>query len=234
MSQYTVHEQRIYEGEWWFSCTGKNHCGVLVEYSLNNYENYANDFLYSTPIHTSARCPQCGSELEWGGYSGGSPVSDRLVSLLEGGHYMAATVILSAIIESSIMDLLWAALVDNGVQPSRSNKIAGGRMNRIEAIKTIESLTDWQIQDIEFPARNLVAHGKGFMYSEKVYQNKLHDQVIQIRKWVEKIARNKTLDNFNPSESTRWLLFMSHWSNWLVTWVDTKFLCEKAPSPEGE
>jgi hypothetical protein len=81
MSQYRLREQRIYEGEWWFYCTGKNHCGPLVEYSLNKYEDYADNFLGNTPTHAYAHCPICASELMWAGYSGDSPISDSLVSL---------------------------------------------------------------------------------------------------------------------------------------------------------
>jgi hypothetical protein len=226
MSQYRLREQRIYEGEWWFYCAGKNHCGPLVEYSLNKYEDYADNFLGNTPIHAYAHCPICASELVWEGYSGDSPISDGLVSLLENSHYMASTVILSAIVENSIKNLLWAALVDNGEKPKRANKIADDRMHRIEAIKKIKSLNNWEIEDITFPARNIVAHGKGFLREEQEYQNELREQAIKIRKWVEKIAKDRMPDNFNPSESGRWLLFMNHWSMWLIEYVVARYLNE--------
>ncbi|MGH8550245.1 MAG: hypothetical protein ACRERU_16915 [Methylococcales bacterium] len=120
MSQYRVGKYGIYEGEWWFSCTTKNCKGFLVDYSLNEYANYAEHFLYSTPIHTNASCQLCDGALEWGGYSGGLPISNSLGSLLLTKHYMASTVILSAIIEKSLQNLLWAPLV-NGIEQGRAN-----------------------------------------------------------------------------------------------------------------
>jgi hypothetical protein len=139
---------------------------------------------------------------------------------------MASTVILSAVVENSIKNLLWAALVDNGEKPKRANKIADDRMHRIEAIKKIKSLNNWEIEDITFPARNIVAHGKGFLREEQEYQNELREQAIKIRKWVEKIAKDRMPDNFNPSESGRWLLFMNHWSMWLIDYVVARYLNE--------
>jgi hypothetical protein len=224
MSQRRIHEYRIYEGEWWFYCTTDNCGGCLVEYSLNEYEEYVNNFLYNTPLHTSENCHLCGRELEWAGYSGGSPISDSLVALLRNKHYMASTVILSAIIENSLENLLWAALVDNGVSKDRANKVADGRLNRLDIIKTTVSLTNLKIKDISFPSRNLVAHGKGFLHSEESYRDELRKQVVQIRTWVERIFDGKLPSNFMPTECERWILFMNHWSNWLINYVDTKLL----------
>lgn len=227
MSQYRVGENRIYEGEWWFSCTPATCQGFLVEYSLNNYEDFADNFLYSMPIHRNESCHLCGNGLEWCGYSGGSPISDSLVSLLQNGHFMASTVILSATLENSLRNLLWAALVDNGVEQRRANKVADGRLNRIDTINIIVALTDLPVRDIAFPARNLVAHGKGLTLSETLYKDELKKQIGEIRKWVSQILNGKCLSNFMPSESERWLLFMDHWSNWLVSYVDLKLLKEE-------
>lgn len=137
---------------------------------------------------------------------------------------MAATVILSAIVENSLSNLLWSALVDSGVEASRANKVADGRMSRLDIINTAAALTDLEIKDISFPSRNLVAHGKGFIRNEESYRVDLQHQIIKIRKWIERILNGKVPDNFMPTECERWLLFMDHWSRWLVNYVDVQLL----------
>lgn len=203
MSQYRVREYRVYEGEWWFYCCKQDCNGSLVEYSLNEYENYADSFLNNFGTHSYVGCHLCGDGLAWGGYSGGSPISNSLVSLLKNKHYMASTVILSAIIENSLENLLWAALVDNGVEQGRANKIADGRLNRMDIISMVASLSNLSIKDISFPSRNLVAHGKGFSRAEENYRVDLQKQIAQIRKWVERILDGKVPDNFMPTECER-------------------------------
>ena len=227
MSQYRINEYRIYEGEWYFQCTNKECHGTIVEYSLNEYEDYADKFLKGAygPIHAYEVCHNCNNPLEWSGYSGNSPISNSLISLLNSGHYMAATVILSAVVENAISNLLWAALVDNGVDKKCANDIASGRISRIDSINMISSLTGIQIKDIVFPSRNLVAHGKGFNKSEQQYKNDLVAQIDKIHAWIKKALGNKELSNFNPSECERWLLFMKHWSSWIVRYVKPKLLC---------
>lgn len=227
MSQYRINEHRIYEGEWYFGCDYQVCNGFLIEYALNDYENLASNFLYNTPLHVYERCHLCGRELEWGGYSGGSPITDSLVSLLKNNHYMASTVILSAIIENALNNLLWAALVDNKVDKNRANKIADGGMSRFDTIKMIRSLTNLQVKDISFPIRNLVAHGKGLTQSESFYKSELKKQVEQIRSWVGHILKDKHPSNFMPSECERWRLFMDHWSNWLVSYTNQNVFDDK-------
>jgi hypothetical protein len=224
MSQYRVREQRVYEGEWWFYCYKQDCQGCLVEYSLNEYEDYADSFLNHFGAHSYAGCHLCGDGIVWGGYSGGSPISDSLVALLKNKHYMASTVILSAIIDNSLENLLWAALVDNSVDKARANNIADGRLNRKDIINMVASLSNLKIKDIAFASRNLVAHGKGFLRNEESYRVDLQKQIIQIRKWVEQILDGKVPNNFMPTECERWLLFMDHWSRWLVNYVDAQLL----------
>lgn len=224
MSQFRIDEQRIYEGEWRFCCCTKDCNGFQVEYSLNEYEDYADNFLHCTAAHKNAYCQLCSGTLVWVGYSGGSPISDSFVALLKDKHYMAATVILSAIIENSLSNLLWSALVESGVESSLANKVADGRMSRLDIINTVASLTDLEIKDISFPSRNLVAHGKGFMRDEESYRVDLQRQIIQIRKWVERMLGGRIPNNFMPTECERWLLFMNHWSRWLVDYVDLQLL----------
>ncbi len=227
MSQYRINEHRIYEGEWVFYCVNSD-CrnGVFIEYSLNEYEDHASYFLdgSSGPIHTNAWCQNCGRPLEWAGYSGNSPISDKLVSLLNNNHFMASTVILSAILENSLNNLLWAALVDNGINPKKANKIADGRIVRIDMIKMISSLTEFKINDIAFESRNLVAHGKGFFLDEKHYQKDMLQQIDKISSWVISISKKIQPNNFNPTECERWVLFMTHWSNWLKSYIKPHFL----------
>jgi len=227
MSQYRVNEYRIYEGEWRFHCINAT-ClnGTLIEYSLNKYEDYADYFLdgKSGPIHTNAWCENCNSSLEWAGYSGNSPISDNLVSLLENHHFMAATVILSAIIENSISNFLWSALVDNGMSYEKANNLADGRLGRIDSIHMLSSLTGFKIKDISFKSRNLVAHGKGFFLSEEEYQKDLSEQAEKILIWTEDIHEKIKPNRFNPTECERWILFMHHWSKWLIIYIKNNFL----------
>jgi hypothetical protein len=160
--------------------------------------------------------------LAWDGYGGGSPVTDSLVSLLRSRYFMASTVILSAILESSIRDLVWAALVDNGVDRERANKVADGRMNRVDSLGLVASLTGLRIKDLSFPYRNLVAHGKGFGVPEGKYQAEIETQIRRLREWVDDIKCGQTIANYCPPEVDRWLLFMSHWSGWLESyWAET-------------
>jgi hypothetical protein len=225
MSQYRVNEHRIYEGEWRFVCFPD--CkGFLVEFSFDKYDNKAGQFLYNTPIHTCERCHLCNRELEWEGYSGGSPISDRLVSLLEGRHFMVSTVLLAAMVENALRNLLWAVLVDNGVDMQRANRVADGRMSRMDTIRTINALADLKVKDIAFPVRNLVAHGKELTRPQSKYEDDLRTQIAQIRRWVNHIREGQNPSNFMPSECERWLLFMSHWSYWLDSYVFKKLLVE--------
>lgn len=143
---------------------------MVDEYGLNDYESNAGESLNNMGCYNYERCRSCSYELVWGGYGGGSPVTNSLVSLLENTHFMASTVILSAVLETSIGDLTWAVLVDSGIDWERANKVADGRMNRIDCINLIVSLTDLEIKDISFPYRNLVAYGKGFVVKEDEYR----------------------------------------------------------------
>lgn len=222
---------RIYEGEWVFSCINSS-ClnGTVIEYSLNDYEDYADYFMDSRGIHTTNLCEKCNSPLEWLGYSGGAPISDSLASLIKNGHYMASTVILSAIIENVISDLLWASLADSGVSQEKANKIADSRLGRIDSINIIRELTDIDIKDISFPSRNLVAHGKGFSNSEGHYKKELLLQFKKIDEWVKRMLKNRKVESFNPSEIDRWLMFIRHWSTWLNTYLKPVLTSEEAPS----
>lgn len=133
---------------------------------------------------------------------------------------MASTVIISTIIENALSNLLWASLVDNDIEKGRTNKVADGYFSRFDTIKMIVSLTNLHIKDISFPVRNLVAHSKGLIQSENFYKSELENQIKQMRKWVEPILKYTKPGNFTPTECERWLLFMDHWSNWLVCYTD--------------
>lgn len=215
-----LYEYRIYEGEWLFVCRP---CGTyLVEYSFYEFDKLADYFLSNMNFHATEPCHRCAGPLEWAGFSGDMPISESLVSLIENGHYMAATVILASITENAINNLLWAALVDNGVDKEKANLLANGRMNRADVLQMVRSLTQWPIKDIAFPVRNLVAHGKGFGKQEAFYRDELRKQVASICQWVERILQDVQPTNFMPTECERWLLFMDHWSSWLVSYMEKK------------
>jgi hypothetical protein len=162
----------------------------------------------------------CAGPLEWAGFSGDIPISESLVSLMKNGYFMVATVILASITENTINNLLWAALVDSGIEKGKANSLTNGRMNRGDAIEMIRSLTQWPVKDIAFPVRNLVAHGKGFGKQEVFYREELGEQATSIRQWVERILKEVQPKNFMPTECERWLLFMNHWSSWLVSYLE--------------
>jgi hypothetical protein len=81
-------------------------------------------------------------------------------------------------------------------------------------------MTVWPIDDIIFPTRNLVAHGRGFENDEHFYQSELVKQIVAIRKWIGPICQEIKPTGFMPKETNRWLLFMDHWSSWLTSIVD--------------
>jgi hypothetical protein len=215
-SQNRLRERRIYEGEWFFCCQTQGCSGLVVEHCLNEHESHADTFLGNDGFHALERCRCCAGYLEWAGYSGDSPISNGLIRLLDGNHFMAATVILSAIVENSIQNLLWACLSDSGVDMSRANHIADGRLPRPSMIELIKALSDLPIRDIQFPSRNLVAHGRGFLREEEAYRVDLINHLQRIREWIEAITKDRELSRFMPTECDRWMLFMDHWSRWLT------------------
>ena len=75
MSQFRIREYRVYEGEWRFFCCKQDCQGYLLEYSLNEYESHAENFLNHYGAHSYEGCHLCGDGLVWASYSGGSPIS---------------------------------------------------------------------------------------------------------------------------------------------------------------
>lgn len=229
MSQRRINELRIYEGEWNFFCPTDGCGGYSVEYCLSDYmcgrgdqfiHSDADRFLNTYAQYDSAWCPICKLPLQWVGYSGSSPISASLVSLVKTGHFMAAIVILAAITESAIQDLLWASLVDGGIEPGKANSIADGRLSRPIMVDLIKKLTDRPVVDISFPTRNLIAHGRGFLEDEEFYRAELKKQIAIIRNWVSKVLDARPPPNIMPTQVERWLLFMDSWAQWLVDYID--------------
>lgn len=153
------------------------------------------------------------------------PISDSLVALLKNGHFMAATTILAAIMENSLRNLAWAALVDAGVGKSKANSLVNAGISRAEALRIARSLTGIPLRDIAFPSRNLVAHGRVFGETEDVFRVEILKQVESVRKWVADILKYRQPGYLNPTECERWLLFMKHWSEWLKTLVQAEVIC---------
>ena len=197
---------RYYEGEWLFICQScKKNPGIVFEYGLNDYDKISGSSLNNCGLHSSEYCKNCGDPLVWAGYGANSPVTDKLIDLLKDGHFMASTVILSAIIENSIRDLLWAVLSDRGMETKTSDEVAELNLGRIEMIKIISTISGLKINDISFSTRNLVAHGKGFTLEEKEYKSKLKNQINNIEQWVSTIVSDVELNNYCPNETQRWL-----------------------------
>lgn len=219
-----IYSRRVYEGEWFFHCSPE--CGVfLVEYSFYDYDHYADRFMDNTGAHTYERCSVCGSQLMWAGFSGDMPISDSLVALLRNKHFMAATVILAAIMENSLRNLAWAALVDAGVSKNKANSLVNASISRVEALRIAQSLTGIPLRDIAFPSRNLVAHGRAFGESEDAFRGEVCKQTEAVHKWVADIFKHRQPGYLKPTECDRWLLFMRHWSEWLKTFVQTEVNC---------
>lgn len=221
--QDRIYYRRLYEGEWWFVCQPP--CkGYIVEYSFCEIDRRADRFLTLTGTHSSEICHLCLGTLEWAGFSGDMPISDSLISLIKSEHFMAATVILAAVTENLINNLLWASLIDSGVDRQRANAVANGRLGRFDSLNIIKSLSGLQIPDISFPVRNLVAHGKGFGKHEAAYKEDLRTQIAQIVRWTAKIWKGRTPKSFMPTEIERWLLFLGHWTDFLENYVGQKLL----------
>lgn len=220
MQQHPVNRSnyRTYEGEWNFVCR-KPCTGFLVEYSFHKFDSLSSDFLTNTPLHALEVCGLCGEPLEWAGYAGEMHTTNGILQLFETGNFMVSTVIIAAFIENAINNLLWAALVDNGLNIEKADKIVCGRIQRHDQIGIIRSIINWPIKDINFPVRNLVAHGKGFFYSQDYYKQEVLKQAKNIRKWIERVTNEIPMINFMPSECERWLLFMNVWSDGLNSYI---------------
>lgn len=223
-------EQRIYEGEWLFTC--RPWCGgFLVEYSFSGREDDAGSFLSNLGIHANERCRKCGEPLEWAGFSGGMPATESFLSLVETKHYMPATVILASLTEMFIGCLVFAALTDHGLSEENANKIANLRMGRYERVQICKALLSWPIGELSFPVRNLVAHGAGFDEDHARWMDDIVQQVAAIRSWFLRIsAAVPTPDRFMPTQSQRWLLFMDHWSQWLSSNIESLISTAVSPS----
>lgn len=209
---------RIYEGEWIFICL--NNCGgYLIEFSFNvdhdPSRNIMDFYDRSSDAHVSARCNDCGGILKWYGCIPHLTVSKSLSTLLQGQHFMAATVMIAAVVENYISNLLFASLVDEGVSVLRANNVADSKLARRDAINLIQDLTDWPIRDISFPVRNMVAHGRRLSQQPLEFVDDLQAQVRDIRKWFERLSKGFQINYFKPNEKDRWLLSMQHWITWL-------------------
>ncbi len=137
---------------------------------------------------------------------------------------MAAIVILAAITESAVQDLLWASLVDGGIEPGKANSIADGRLSRSAMIDLVKKLIDRQAMDISFPTRNLIAHGHGFLADEEFYRAEFKKQITVIRKWALRIIDARPPMNIMPKQVERWLLFMDYWTQWLIDFIDGQLI----------
>jgi hypothetical protein len=217
-----IYKYRIYEGELFFDCENSKCEGYLVEFLFWDADEIGKKLVKPLNQHRFELCQRCGNDLIWSGYWGDRPVSESIIALLNGGHYMSSTVILSAIVENSLNNLLWASLVDSGITRENANKFSDEKLSRHATIKRIHSITNWQIDDISFPVRNLVAHGKGFGKTEQEYLQSLQEQAISIREWVNKFLALQSPNHFMPTEKERWLLFMDCWSQWLVSFIQSK------------
>ncbi|MCA0353475.1 MAG: hypothetical protein LCH85_15890 [Chloroflexi bacterium] len=219
MRQHNL-SSRVYEGEWFFVCQPPCN-GYLIEYSFHKFDTIASNFLTNSPIHTNQNCHLCGGLLEWAGYGGAMPNTERILRLLQDGHNMAATVIIASYIESSLQNLLWAVLVDNGIESKKSEIfIEKGRLSRDNLINMIKNIGNFNIKDIVFPIRNMVAHGKGFHKEESFYKLEVLSQANDIDKWINHLTKDREISNFMPSESERWLLFMSVWADGFKKYIE--------------
>jgi hypothetical protein len=222
-----LYEDRVYEGEWIFVCTPP--CpGYIVEYAFTGWDDeiIASFLSNLTGGHALYNCPICGEVLQWTGYPLQLPITQSLIDLLQGNHFMASIIVIAAIIDNSISNLMWATFIDSGLDIHSANELVKTRIARSDALNMIRSLTDWHIEDIVFPARNLVAHGKGFTIDERFYRDELIKEISDIRRWIEMIYQEVHPTGFTPGETHRWLLFMDHWSLWLTNFIQSGNLAD--------
>jgi hypothetical protein len=215
---------RVYEGEWLFVC--RNRCGgYVIDFSFNEMHDPVNNFedFYDISFdgYAPTRCA-CGDILKWYGCMPRLTTSKALSTLLDGKHFMVATVMVAAVIESYVSNLLYATLVDEGISVAKADKVASSRLGRRDAINLIKDLTGWSVRDISFPVRNMVAHGQQLTEDEIYFANELRKQVQDINKWFDHLSKvnGYQIQFFSPSEKDRWLLSMQYWIVWLKKKVD--------------
>jgi hypothetical protein len=216
-----LYEDRVYEGEWLFTC--RPPCpGYLIEYAFTGWHDDFIDVILAnrTGGHGLENCHLCGGLLEWAGYPLQLPITQGLLALIKDYHFMASTLVLTAIVDNAISNLLWAAFVDSGLGAKKATELAKAKVTRSEALQAIRSITSWPIDDLIFPTRNLVAHGRGFGNDEHFYKGELVKQIAGIREWIDIICQEVKPTRFMPKETDRWLLFMDHWSFWLTSIAD--------------
>jgi len=216
-----LYEDRIYEGEWLFVC--RPPCpGYIIEYAFSGWhDDFINVILSNrTGGHGLENCHLCGGILEWAGYPLQLPITQSLLALVNDEYFMASTLLLTAIVDNAISNLLWAAFVDSGLGVKKAGELVKTKVTRSEALQAIRSMTAWPIDDIIFPTRNLVAHGRGFGNDEHFYKTELVKQITIIREWIGPLCQEIKPTGFMPKETSRWLLFMDHWSSWLTPIID--------------
>jgi hypothetical protein len=210
-----IYQSRFYEGEHVFSCSL---CGcTYVEYSFGSEPSEFYD------KQMPPACLPCGTHMEWAGWSGQSDITEGIVSLVNDGHVMAATVIVAAFVEYQIDSLLWATLVDCGLSKEKASGIANGTLPRGEAIRMIRNLLERKVVNVVFPIRNEVAHGRAFGRPQTKFIDALDVQFASIEAWVKSVKADEVPKQYNYKELDRWILSMEHWIYWIKNWwAETK------------
>jgi hypothetical protein len=208
---------RFYEGEYAYRCTGD--CGsIFVTYAYENEEWVTTALMYGTIVPP---CEACNAPMAWQGWSGSSRISEELAQIVDAKLWMAATVMIAAYMEYRLDSLLWATLVDAGVDHATANKLADGSNQRGDVIRIIRQLLGRPIKNIVFEVRNQVAHGRGFAVPNEAYHTSVLDQLTAIKKWVSSVEAGTVSDGWNPTEVERWVLSMRHWCIWFTNRVES-------------
>jgi hypothetical protein len=157
--------------------------------------------------------------MEWAGWSGQSDITESFLRLVQGAHYMAATIILAAFVEYQLSGLLWAILVDSGLSKRKATAIANGSLPRGDTVRMIRDLLERKVANLVFPMRNEVAHGRAFGIPDDSFVTALEDQLIGIEEWVRSVSGGSTPSGYDYTELDRWILSMQHWAAWtLARW----------------
>lgn len=211
-----LYEDKVYEGEWLFVC--RPPClGYIIEYAFTGWHDDFIDIILSneTEEHGLENCHLCGGLLEWADYPLQLPITHSLLALVNDYHFMASTLVLTAIIDNSISNLLWAALFDSGLGAKKARELA----KRSEALQAIRSMTAWPIDDIIFPTRNLVAHGRGFAKSDVFYKLELVKQVNSICAWLQQTSAELRTKGLITGKCDLWLSSMDNLRSQLTSLV---------------
>lgn len=233
------YKKRWYDGECEFVCG--NCKGRLIEYlfdgeDISNPQTPAEIFF---EMQVPPICPHCNNlsyinfinqgwrgygdhsndkyQMSWTGWTSDTDKADSVVGaltlLLKEEHYMAACMVLSSATEYYLNSLLYATLIDQGFAEEEANQMADGDRYNGEIVRTLRVLLKKRLKSFTLPYRNDIIHGKEFGNDKEYFKNVFINNLKHIETWVKSF--DFEYNGFNPSETERWFLYMSYFTNYL-------------------